>query len=152
LRLLLILKVEVVESLGLNECGLLTSLGLSMKVIIQNDAKHGFSRNEMEAIVCQLPAAMTRRVESIVLCHCAESSVKISFHSKEQVVALYWPQSIESETTKSEAIEALLIALSIIAERGELPEHIGKALQMHHLKGLGALTQKCKKVLHQNAS
>jgi hypothetical protein len=119
-----------------------------MKVIIQNDAKHGFSRKEMEAIVCQLPAAMTRLVKSIVLCHSLEDAIKVCFHSKEQVITLYWPQSIESEATKSEAIAILLTALSIIAESGELPSRISKTLQASHLERLGVLKQKCTEVIH----
>lgn len=123
-----------------------------MRVTVQNGANHGLTRAEAEKVVSFLPEALSRSVKSLTLYQGSEPGIKISFHPKEKVVGVYWPSPSYPFPTKAEALEELLIALSIIAENGKLPESISKSLRAHHLVTQGALLAQCREVVIDNAA
>jgi hypothetical protein len=118
-----------------------------MKVTIQNGANHGLSRREAEAVVGLLPSSLSSIAKSLVLYGTRAREVSVSFHPKEQVVGWHWPLESGSTPTKFDAVEELLVALSVIAERGDLPEQISTSTRSRHLETLHALAMKCEKAL-----
>jgi hypothetical protein len=121
-----------------------------MKVTVQNGVTHGLSRREVEAIVQVFPAAWFRLVKSIVL-YQGEGNIDVTFHLKEQIVGLYWP-SLSVGLSKTEAIDALLVALAVVAERGELPARISPSLRSRLLEETSEVHQKCLAIVVENAA
>ena len=78
--------------------------------------------------------------------------MKVSFHPKEQSVELYGPASFVGYSLKAEAIEKLLIALVVIAERGQLPIHIRPSLCSHLSIQATEVREKCLGILAQNVA
>lgn len=113
-----------------------------MRVTVQNGAKHGLSRSEAEMVVRVLPPSLSSVAKSLVLYGTTDSEIKVSYHPKEQVIGLYWPIERSPVPSKSQAVEELLVALSIIAESGNLPERISHSLWSRHLEAIGALYKK----------
>jgi len=121
-----------------------------MKVTVQNGATHGLSRKEVEAMVRVFPAAWSHLVKSIVL-YQGGADIDVSFHPKEQTVGLYWP-SLSVDPSKAEAIEVLLVALAVVAERGELPARISPSLRSRLLEQVSELHRKCLAIVAKNAA
>lgn len=118
-----------------------------MRVTVQNGAKHGLSRSEAEMIVRVLPPSLSSVAKSLVLYGTTDSEIKVTYHPKEQVIGLYWPSERNPVPSKSRAVEELLIALSIIAESGNLPERVSHSLRSRHLENMSALNKKCQGAL-----
>ncbi len=95
------------------------------------------------------PAAWSRLVKSIVL-YQGEGSIDVSFHLKEQIVSLYWP-SLSVGLSKTDAIDALLVALAVVAERGELPARISPSLRSRLLVETSEVRQKCLAIVEDAA-
>lgn len=121
-----------------------------MKVTVQNGAAHGLSRKEVEAMVQVFPVAWARLVKSIVL-YQGEADIDVSFHPKEQIVGLYWP-AVSVGHSKAEAIEVLLVALAVVADRGELPSRISPTLRSRLLEQVSEVHQKCLGIVAQDAA
>ncbi|MFZ2266818.1 MAG: hypothetical protein WAV95_04490 [Azonexus sp.] len=115
-----------------------------MKVIVQNGAVHALSRQEVEAMVRAFPKAWSHRVKSIVLYQGNELEARVSFHPKEQIIGLHGPSaSTVSPQSKAKAIEALLPALAIVAERGELPARLSPSLRSRLAEQTSELRGRC---------
>ena len=123
-----------------------------MKVTVQNGAAHGLSRGEVEAMVRVFPAAWSHLVKSIVLYQGGEVEIDVSFHPKEKVVGLYWPSSSVVPSSKAKAIEKLLVALAVVAERGELPARMSTSLRGRILEQVAEVHQKCLDMVAKNAA
>ena len=121
-----------------------------MKVTIQNGATHELSRKEVEAMIQVFPTAWSRLVKSIVL-YQGDADIDASFHPKEQIVGLYWPSESVAHS-KAKASEALLVALAVIAERGELPARISPSLRSRLLEQASEVQQKCLSIVAHNAA
>jgi hypothetical protein len=114
---------------------------------VQNGSRHGLSRRDAETIVRLLPPSFRNAAKSLVLCATTESSVRVTYHPKEQVIGLHWPLAADSSVSKSEAIDEILVSLSIIAERGDLPERSSPSLRARHLEDVAALRKECEEAL-----
>jgi len=121
-----------------------------MKVVVQNGATHGLSRREIESIVPLLPVSWSRCVKRIVLCQGQTANVEISFHPKEHVLGLYWPVPVDA-ASKVEGLRELLLALSLAAERGEVPARISAAVRAQHLASSEDLLKRCLSQVVPNA-
>jgi len=113
----------------------------TMKVTIQNGAMHGLSRNEVTAMLKYFPAEWSRVVDSIVL-YQGGSDVVAKFYAKERILGLFWPSPAAGHA-KAEAIEILIVALAIVAERGGLPGKISSPLQTRMLDQTAQLRHQC---------
>lgn len=122
-----------------------------MKVTIQNGSLHGLSRRDVEAVAPLFPKSWSEVVTLIVLCHGEGSTVSTAFYPKQKTMALFWPSSLVTAPTKLEAVEELLVALSIARERGELPERVSKSLRAGHFESLRETRALCALALAENA-
>ncbi|MEW5789852.1 MAG: hypothetical protein AB1899_18580 [Pseudomonadota bacterium] len=120
-----------------------------MKVTVQNSATHGLSRKEAETIIRMLPPSIRRIAKSLVLYGTREPEICVTYHEKEQVIGLYWPMDRNPPPLKSEAINELLAALSIIAESGNLPGRVSHSLRSRHLAAVSAIAKKCEEAFSQ---
>jgi hypothetical protein len=113
-----------------------------MKVTVQNGAAHGLSRRDVEAIVPLFPASWANRVQQIVLYQGDTPVLRASFHPKQRTLGLFWPVPLQS-ASKEEGVQELLLALSVVAERGELPDRLSPAVRERHETELGPLVRRC---------
>ena len=123
-----------------------------MKVVIQNGANHCLARREVEAMLAHFPAAWSRHVESIALYQGEGPSFYAQFFAKERTLGLHSPAPEYTPTRKSAAVEELLLALAVIAERGELPQRLNPSLRAATLGSLGAVRDHCLQVVGENAA
>lgn len=121
-----------------------------MKVTVQNGAVDGLSRRDVEAIVPLFPASWEARSKQIVLYQGDTSGLKVSFYPKEGLLGLFWPVPVES-ASKADGVKALLVALSVVAERGELPQRLGSAVRARHEEQVGPLLKRCLSQVVPNA-
>jgi hypothetical protein len=89
-----------------------------------------------------LPASWSSRVQQIVLYQGDSPLLRTSFHPKQQILGLFWPVPVES-ASKPEGVQELLLALSVVAERGELPARLSPAARERHLGEVSDLLQRC---------
>jgi hypothetical protein len=122
-----------------------------MKVTVQNGAAHGLSRREVEAIIPLLPTPWSNRVGQIVLYQGDTLTLRSSFYPKEKLLGLFWPVPVEA-ASKAQGLQELLLALSVIAELGELPGRLSPALRERHLAGMSELLQCCLAQVTSNAA
>lgn len=122
-----------------------------MKVTIQNGAAHGLSRRDIEAIVPELPPSWAKHVKQIVLYQAKGSELTASYYPKEQIVGLFWPLP-EGAISKAEGLRALLLALSVVDERGELPERLATSVRERHLLGVSELFSLCLALVNEDGS
>ena len=120
-----------------------------MKITVQNGATHGLSRKEVEAMACLFPSSWSRSVKSITL-YQGGTGITTKFYDSKGIMGLFWPATPTGHT-KAQAIEALLLALAIVAERGALPEKIGSSLRSRMLDGIATLHQQCLSIGDINA-
>ena len=114
-----------------------------MKVTVQNGASHGLSRNDVERLVLLFPPAWSSLVKAIVLYQGSEPSIVVSFYPKSGTIGLFWPPKSAPQPSKSEAVEELLVALAIVAERGALPARISPSLRSRSLNETADIRDLC---------
>lgn len=122
----------------------------TMKVTIQNGAAHGLSRRDVEAAVALFPARWSRRVAQIVLYQAAVGRLEARFYPQGQALGLFWPAPPAS-ASKTDGLMELLLALSIVDERGELPARLSPALRQRHLSSTAPLLARCRALVGENA-
>lgn len=81
-------------------------------------------------------------MQQIVLYQGDATFLKSIFYPKEKLLGLFWPVPQES-ASKAEGLQQLLLALSVVAERGEFPERLSPALEARHLDDVEGLLQLC---------
>jgi hypothetical protein len=121
-----------------------------MKITVQNGAAHGLSRRDLEAVIPLFPASWMRCVKQVVLYQGAGEALRASYYPKDQILGLFWPAP-GSQATKQQAVTELLLALSVIAERGELPAQLATSLRERHLRALDGLCALTYEAMAQNA-
>ncbi len=122
-----------------------------MKVTIQNGAAHGLSRRDIEAVVPELPASWAKHVKQIALCQARGSELTTSYYPKEQILGLFWPLP-EGAISKAEGLRELLLALSVVDERGQLPERLATSVRQRHLLGVSELFSLCLALVNEDGS
>jgi hypothetical protein len=126
---------------------------MTIRVTVQNAANHGLSRREVATMLRHVPSSWARFVESVALYEHAEPAFRCTYFGKEKVLGLFWPNAEHGEQpTKAQAAEAMLIALSVVAERGALPERLSPSLREEHLNATAALRKKCLAEIGQHAT
>ena len=113
-----------------------------MKVTVQNGASHGLSRRDVEAMLLLLPASWSSGVRQIVLYQGDTCQLKSVFYPKEKLLRVFWPMPAES-ASKADGVRELLIALSVVTERGALPERLSPSLRQRHLDELVNVLRRC---------
>lgn len=113
-----------------------------MKVTVQNGATHGLSRQEVESMVPLFPPSWSKHVKHIVLYQGDGPEVTASFYPKEQILGLFWPDKAAS-APKTEGVRELLVALSVVKERGELPARLSASLRKRHQSEVAHVLSVC---------
>ena len=121
-----------------------------MKVTVQNGATTGLSRRDLEAVIPLFPPSWSSAVQQVVLYQGETSLLKLVLYPKEKLLGLFWPVPAKS-ASKAEGLQELMLALSVIAERGELPERLSPATRERHLVEVDALLQRCPAKVLWNA-
>lgn len=121
-----------------------------MKVTIQNGSRHGLARFEVEAMIPLFPRSWGRLVEQVVLYQGDGAGVTAAYFPKERLLGLYWPAS-GGIASKPDSILELLLSLSIVEERGELPAKPSRALRGRHLAAVREIFRGCMQVLEEMA-
>jgi hypothetical protein len=103
-------------------------------------------------MLAHFPTAWSRHVESIALYQGEEPSVYAQFFPKEKILGLYSPARELASTRKSVAVDELLLALAVVAERGDLPQRLSPSLRAAMLGSLGAVRSHCLQVVGENAA
>lgn len=122
-----------------------------MKVTIQNGATHGFTRRDVEAIIPLLPESWSASVQQIVLYQAKGPGVSAVFYPKAHSLGLFWPADVET-VSKAEGLEALLVALSVASERGEVPERLSKSMRKEHSSKIAGPLADCLGAMARNAA
>lgn len=118
-----------------------------MKVVVQNGSAHGLSRVEIECVLGVVPRRGSDAVRQVVLYQGAGELVEAKFFAKEGVLGLYWP--VAGSVKKADAVRELLLALSVIAERGDLPESLSAAKREAHLASSDSQVVEALKCLNE---
>jgi len=121
-----------------------------MKVTKQNGAIHGLARREVEAAVTLVPPAWSSRVEQVVLYQGDGPSLTTTYYPKEKTLGLFWPVPQEV-ASKADGLRELLLALSVVHKRGELPSRLSPAIRRGHLEDTSQLLQRCLVQIVSNA-
>lgn len=115
---------------------------MNTRVTVQNGANHGLSRRETERLLRHIPASWSRVINTIAISEHAEPTFSCAYFPKEKILGVFWPSVPNEQPTKVEAAEAVLVALSIVADRGELPKRISSSLHSVHRDRTADLLQK----------
>jgi hypothetical protein len=105
----------------------------------------------MEAIVPLFPKAWSSRVTQIVLYQGGGVGVTASYFPKEHMLGLFWPAPADS-VSKEQGLRELLLALSVVEARGELPTRLSSALRQRHLSEVAPLLSQCLPLVAENAA
>jgi hypothetical protein len=126
---------------------------MKIRVTVQNGANHGLSRDEVESMLAIVPSSWGQNVTLVALNGHQEPNVRCTYHPKEKVLGLFWPQGVQREPpSKAKAVEQLLLALSVISERGELPDRISTSMRQEHLGAIGDVRSKCLAAIGAHAT
>ena len=98
-----------------------------MKLVVQDGSS--LSRRQLEAVIAGLPEPLSKHVRSILVLASWESTLSVSYSPKERVLALSVPAH-ESEPLAALAVmRELLVALAVVAERGDLPARLSNSVR-----------------------
>ena len=92
-----------------------------MQVVVQNGSNVSLRRSKAEAVVDALPATLNSVAQRLLLCRSTGSDFRVSFHSKEQIIALSWPKLGATQPDNPFVLTEFIISLAVIAESGDLP-------------------------------
>jgi hypothetical protein len=120
-----------------------------MKITVQNGTIHCLSRKDAEALLPMLPQSWHKQVSSIVL-YGGNELAKATFYPQTRTLGLFGPSNRTDLPAKTEAITELLIALSIVSERGELPTKPTKTLIKAHLLAIAPILEQCLRAVQQH--
>lgn len=110
-----------------------------MKVTIQNGSNHGLSRAIVEKALIDIPRAWEQRVSEVVICATTSETPVVRFHRKERALSVEGPCGTASPV---DALTEMLIVLSLISERGDLPSHVTNTARAEHLGAANAVLTK----------
>ncbi|MDB5967474.1 MAG: hypothetical protein JWQ72_3974 [Polaromonas sp.] len=122
-----------------------------MKVTIQNGAAHGLSRRDVETIVPLFPETWSAVVQQIVLYQAKGPNVNAKFFPKAQLLGFFWPVDVES-VSEANGLEELLVALSVAAETGEIPEKLSKSARDRHAAEVAGVLANCLTALERKSA
>lgn len=114
-----------------------------MKVVIQNGAAHPFPRAQAEAMVALFPGRWLKTVKSLTFYQARGSSLEFKHHPEEQALGMFWPSAANLQPTPVEAVHELLVALAIVAERGNLPSRVSSSLRAWAEQEVAELAARC---------
>lgn len=104
-----------------------------MKLKVQDGSS--LSGSQLQMLVARLPARFLRRIESIFVGACWDPLLKISYIQKHRSLALHVPSPPYAAPLPIETVvHELLIALAVIAERGDLPSKLSKPLRLRAIQ------------------
>jgi hypothetical protein len=126
---------------------------MTIRVTVQNAANHGLNRAEVEVMLTHVPSSWGRHVKSVVLYEHQQPAFRCTYYEKEKILGLFWPSKNQIEQpAKADAVEEMLLSLSVIAERGSLPERLSSSLRNEHLSAIGAIRKRCLEAIGENAT
>ncbi len=99
-----------------------------MQVVVQNGSNLGLGRGKAEAVVNALPNTLSSVAQQLLLCRSTASDFRVTFHSKERIIALRWPKLGATQPGNSFVLTELITSLAAIAESGGLPGRLKTSL------------------------
>lgn len=102
-----------------------------MKVVIQNGCEHVLNRRDVEAIIQSTPSKFAGGIKQITLYQSSSDEMYVEYYKKSKDVGLFCPKN--TDISKRDAIDELLIALACIADRGEYPKKLSKSRRNYYL-------------------
>lgn len=93
----------------------------------------------VEQVLASVPSAWTENVGQLIVCAETSDATIVKFHKKERSMSVSGPG--DAAALPAVLIE-LLSALSIIAQRGELPSRLGAQARAEHLVAAKAVLVK----------
>jgi hypothetical protein len=81
-----------------------------------------------ESVLDALPAALNGVAEQLLLCRSTGSGFRVSFHSKERIIALCWPKLGATQPDNPFVLTELITSLAVIAESGSLPAKLSTSV------------------------
>lgn len=122
-----------------------------MKVTVQNGATHGLSRRDVESIIPLFPRAWLVAVQQIVLYQGKGKDVSALYYPEKRLLGLFWPVDA-TNVSKAAGLEELLVALSVVADRGELPARLSKSIRKRHAGDVATIHASCLEAMASNAA
>jgi hypothetical protein len=101
-----------------------------MKIIVQNGAKHLLTRNVIESLLPKMPTEWGEGVDSILICSSTSERPLIEYYPKMKQVAVW---GTNTEKSLFLILRELFVSLSVLFERGDLPQKLNKSLYDYHL-------------------
>ena len=113
-----------------------------MKVTVQNGSQHPVSRNEMEAIVQEIPTDLLKGIASVCMYKSDSGEPYVEFYEKEQILGFFGHASTSTVACKLEALEMLAFALIFLRDTNSIPSRISKAKRSSVQGEVSALVDK----------
>jgi len=99
-----------------------------MRVVVQNGSNVSLSRGKAEAVVGLFPDTLNRVADKLLLSRSTASEFRVSFHPKERVIALSWPNQGATQPDNSFVLTELITSLAVISEMGGLPRKMSASV------------------------
>jgi hypothetical protein len=100
---------------------MLSAWSKHMQVVVQNGSNLSLRRAKADAVVDALPDTLSSVAKQLLLCRSAADDFRVTFHSKERIIALNWPKAGAAQPDNSFVLTELITCLAAIAESGDLP-------------------------------
>jgi hypothetical protein len=98
-----------------------------MKLVVQDGSS--LSRTQLQTVAASLPEALSKHIGVVLVCASWESSLRVSYSPKERVLTLFMPAHEPEPLPTADVVREFLIALAVVAERGDLPARISKSVR-----------------------
>ncbi|MBK7657431.1 MAG: hypothetical protein IPJ18_23010 [Betaproteobacteria bacterium] len=113
-----------------------------MKVTVQNGAKHGLTRADVESINSLLPSSWSKLIKQIALYQGVTGEIQVNYYPQKGLIGLYWPRPAEMKS-KEDGLRELLIGISVVAAVGQLPPKLSKSTRPFHQDAIEDLLKRC---------
>src|SRR5262245_26137876 len=98
-----------------------------MKLVVQDGSS--LSRNQLQTVVASLPESLSKHIGMVLVCASWESSLRVSYSPKERALTLFIPAHESEPLPTADVVREFLVALTVVAERGDLPVRLSKSVR-----------------------
>lgn len=118
------------------------TLGITtVKLVVQDGSV--VSRKQLQAVVSNVPARLSRQVETVLVCASWESEFRIAFHPKARVLTLFVPTHASSPPATATVLREFLVALAVIEARGSLPARLANSVRTQAIEATSDIFASC---------
>ena len=98
-----------------------------MKLVVQDGSS--LSRSQLQTVVASLPERLSKHVGTVLVCASWEPSLRLAYSQKERTLTLFVPAHEPAPPPAITVVREFLVALAVVAERGELPARLSKSVR-----------------------